>query len=175
MGLLGYGIYYFQQNRSARDTQKELQNIREESDTSTQYEMQFNENGLPVAGIEAFLSDIYKDMSTGEESSQAPEILSKYRKLYEMNPDLIGWLAIDGTVIDYPVMQTMENENYYLNLDFYKKENKNGSLILDTDSKVGTGTLVMIMRRDRTLDEPDYTWSYHEVRGNVWEPEAIQG
>lgn len=142
MGLLGYGIYYVRQNRSAGNTQKELQDIREESDMSAQYEMQFDENGFPVAGIAAYFAKMYKDMPTVEESSQAPEILPKYRKLYEMNPDLIGWLAIDGTVIDYPVMQTMENENYYLYLDFYKKDNKNGSLILDTDSTVGTGTLV---------------------------------
>lgn len=142
MGLLGYGIYYFRQNRSARNTQKELQDIREESDMSAQYEMQFDENGLPVAGVAAYFAEMYKDMPTVEEKCEAPEILPKYRKLYEINPDLIGWLAIDGTVIDYPVMQTMENENYYLNLDFYKKENKNGSLILDTDSTVGTGTLV---------------------------------
>ena len=29
-----------------------------------------------------------------------------YRDLYEQNPDLIGWLTIDGTDIDLPVVQT---------------------------------------------------------------------
>ena len=37
-------------------------------------------------------------------------------------------------------MQTPEDENTYLHLDFEKKENENGSLILDTDSQVGIGT-----------------------------------
>lgn len=68
-----------------------------------------------------------------EENSKAPEILPKYKELYEINPDLIGWLAIDDTVIDYPVMQTMEDESYYLSYDFYGEQNKNGCLILDTD------------------------------------------
>ncbi len=139
-GLIGYGIYCLWQNASIRNTQKELQGIREGADTSAQYEMQFDENGLQVAGIAAVLADIYKDMAIGEENSKAPEILPKYKTLYEINPDLAGWLTIDGTVIDYPVMQTMEDESYYLKLDFYGEPNKNGCLILDTDAAVGTGT-----------------------------------
>ncbi|MDD6057386.1 MAG: class B sortase [Clostridiales bacterium] len=139
-GLLSYGIYCLWQNASTRNTQKELQDIREEADTSPQYEMQFDENGLPVAGVAAVLADIYKDIEAGEENSEAPKILPKYKELYALNPDLIGWLSIDGTVIDYPVMQTMEDECYYLRLDFYGKPNQNGCLILDTDSLAGTGT-----------------------------------
>lgn len=140
VGLLGYGIFYLWQNESSRTTQKELQDIRKEADTSAQYAMQYDENGLPVAGIAAFFADIYKDIPTEKECNKAPDILPKYKELYDINPDLIGWLTIDGTVIDYPVMQTMEDECYYLRLDYYGEPNQNGSLILDTDSSAGTGT-----------------------------------
>lgn len=140
MGLFSYGIYCLWQNARSRSIQKELQNIRGEADAFPQYEMQIDENGLPVVGIAAVLADIYKDMPTGEESSKVPEILPKYKELYALNPDLIGWLSVDGTVIDYPVMQTMEDEGYYLQLDFYGEPNQNGCLILDTDSAAGTGT-----------------------------------
>ena len=140
VGLLGYGIFYLWQNESSSTTQKELQDIRKEADTSAQYAMQYDENGLPVAGIAAFFADIYKDIPTEKECNKAPDILPKYKELYEINPDLIGWLTIDGTVIDYPVMQTMEDECYYLQLDFYGEPNQNGCLILDTDSTSGTGT-----------------------------------
>lgn len=139
-GLLGYGICCLWQNMSTGNIRKELQDIREEADMSAQFQMQFDENGLPVAGIAAVLADIYKNTEAGGETSEAPEILPKYKELYGINPDLIGWLAIDGTVIDYPVMQTMEDESYYLSYDFYGEENKNGCLILDTDSAAGTGT-----------------------------------
>lgn len=111
---------------STGNTQKELQDIREEADTSAQFKMQFDENGLPVAGIAAVFADIYKDTEAGKETREAPEILPKYKELYEMNPDLIGWLAIDGTAIDYPVMQTMEDESYYLSYDFYGKKIRMG-------------------------------------------------
>ncbi|MGN1216588.1 MAG: class B sortase [Phocaeicola sp.] len=140
VGLLGYGFVYLWQNTSIRNTQKELQDIRGEVNMSAQNEMQYDENGLPVAGIAAFLADIYKDLPTEKERYKAPNILPKYKELYEINSNLIGWLSIDDTVIDYPVMQTPEDECYYLRLDFYGEPNQNGCLILDTDSTSGTGT-----------------------------------
>lgn len=69
-----------------------------------------------------------------------PEMLDKYKALYEENSDLIGWLKIDDTVIDYPVMQTPDDEEYYLHRGFDKSDNENGCLIMDTDSNVGVGT-----------------------------------
>jgi len=67
------------------------------------------------------------------------KIMPEYQSLYEENSELIGWLMIDDTVIDYPVMQTLNDESYYLNTDFNKEKNVNGSLILDTDSIMGIG------------------------------------
>lgn len=68
------------------------------------------------------------------------EMLYDMKQLYEQNSDLIGWLYVEDTNIDYPVMQTPEDENYYLERDFQKNYNSNGSLIMDTDSVVGSGT-----------------------------------
>lgn len=33
--------------------------------------------------------------------------------LWEINPDVVGWLSIDGTALDYPVVQTTDNTKYY--------------------------------------------------------------
>lgn len=139
-GLLGYGIFFLCQSASIKNTQKELQGIREGADTSEPRVVQFKDNGLSVAGVAAALADLHKDSPVRKEKSKAPEILPKYKELYEINSDLAGWLAIDDTIIDYPVMQTMEDECYYLRLDFYGEPNQNGCLILDTDSVAGTGT-----------------------------------
>lgn len=68
-----------------------------------------------------------------------PIMLKEYAGLYEQNADLIGWLSIEDTNIDYPVVQTLRDENYYLYRDFQKKYNKNGTLIMDTDSIAGIG------------------------------------
>lgn len=47
-----------------------------------------------------------------------PVILENLRELYEQNSDLAGWLRIDDTVVDYPVMYTPENDEKYLRADF---------------------------------------------------------
>lgn len=68
------------------------------------------------------------------------EVMPDMQELYAKNNDFIGWLKIDDTNIDYPVMQSMYDEEYYLNRDFNKNYSMNGCLIMDTDSQVGTGT-----------------------------------
>ena len=60
-----------------------------------------------------------------------PEMLSWYAPLYAQNPDLFGWLRIPGTVIDYPVMFTPEEPEYYLRRDFEGRESLSGTLFMD--------------------------------------------
>ncbi|MBQ1310766.1 MAG: sortase [Blautia sp.] len=60
------------------------------------------------------------------------KILPELLPIYELNNDLVGWLSIDGTVVDYPVVQSRDSE-YYLHHDFYGDENENGQIILDTN------------------------------------------
>ena len=42
------------------------------------------------------------------------------QSLYKLNNDIIAWLKIEDTQINYPVMQTKDRPNYYLRKDFYK-------------------------------------------------------
>lgn len=64
-----------------------------------------------------------------------PEILDEYKNLYNSNKRLIGWLKIDDTKIDYPVMQTTNNE-YFLNHNINQQTDRNGALFLDKDCDV---------------------------------------
>lgn len=66
-------------------------------------------------------------------------ILDEYKELFSINSDMRGWLTIDDTVIDYPVMQNVD-ENFYVDKDFYKNKSAAGALILDNDSEAGIGT-----------------------------------
>ena len=45
-------------------------------------------------------------------------ILLEYAELYAMNPDMAGWLYIEGTKINYPVMHTPGRPDYYLKRNF---------------------------------------------------------
>ena len=68
------------------------------------------------------------------------DMLPTLADYYSKNNDTIGWLKIDGMVIDYPVMQTPADEEYYLDRDFNGNASSAGCLIMDTDSVVGDGT-----------------------------------
>ena len=82
---------------------------------------------------------------TSGPTPEAEPYASPYQSYFDENDDMIAWLQIPDTVIDYPVMQTMDDENYYLKRGFDKKDNVNGCLIMDTDSDVPTpGTNLII-------------------------------
>ncbi len=55
----------------------------------------------------------------------------KYRALAEQNPDFIGWIRVDGTKIDYPVMQKKDDPEYYLEHNFEKEYDARGVPFLD--------------------------------------------
>ncbi len=55
-------------------------------------------------------------------------ILPEYQDAYSQNDDLIGWIRIDGTVIDYPVMQHLEEKDYYLERNFDEEYSKHGCI-----------------------------------------------
>lgn len=66
-----------------------------------------------------------------EKSGTTAEIPESLRNLHEINSDFIGWIKIENTSIDYPVMQTKEYPEYYLNHDFDKNESRFGVPFLD--------------------------------------------
>ena len=69
----------------------------------------------------------------GEQESK--EVLEEYKNLLISNKKLIGWVKIDDTNIDYPVMQTTDNE-YYLDHNLNQEYDKNGSIFMDKDCDV---------------------------------------
>lgn len=58
----------------------------------------------------------------------ADGILTEYAGVYEYNKDMVGWIKIEGTAIDYPVVQTPDNPDYYLHRAFDGSINQNGAI-----------------------------------------------
>lgn len=101
------------------------------------------------------------------------KILKQYRELYKTNNDMVGWMTIPGTKIDYPVMQR-EDEDYYLSHDFFHKENINGLLILDSNCDPYTPSYNLVVsghnRKNGTIfsNLTEYynnwrNWSAHKI------------
>ena len=68
----------------------------------------------------------------------------KYGALFEQNQDFIGWISIDGTNINYPVMQTLDNPDYYLRHSFEKIWSDYGVPYIDEACIMGISNNVVI-------------------------------
>ena len=80
------------------------------------------------------VNDMYgslTDVETVGEETRYFKVLEKYNSLYHQNKNLIGWLHIADTIIDYPVMQNQDN-TYYLDHNINQEEDKNGTLFMDS-------------------------------------------
>ncbi len=114
LACFGYfGVYYFFAERTEMD-----------------YEQLADLKGNMAMGKPQSVTIHYTD----EEEIEL-KVLKEYETLYSKNRSLIGWLKIADTYIDYPVMQTANNE-YYLDHNFNQEYDKNGSLFLDKDCDV---------------------------------------
>jgi len=68
-------------------------------------------------------------------NTDTPDVLEEYASVYELNKSLVGWIRIDDTKVDYPVMQT-KNNDYYLNHNFDQEKDNNGSIFIDKDCSI---------------------------------------
>ncbi|MCR5784036.1 MAG: class B sortase [Eubacterium sp.] len=60
----------------------------------------------------------------------SPDMLDFMEELVEKYPSMYGWLTIDDTKIDYPVMQSPDSE-YYLDHDYTGEESLEGAVFAD--------------------------------------------
>lgn len=58
-------------------------------------------------------------------------VQKKFAELYRENPDFIGWITIADTKVDYPVMQNMEENEYYIHRNFQQEWDDSGLPFLD--------------------------------------------
>lgn len=65
-------------------------------------------------------------------------------ELYEINNDIVGWIKIDCTNINYPVMQTKDKPQFYLRKDFYKKYSQWGTPFLAENCDIKTSDNLII-------------------------------
>ncbi len=85
-----------------------------------------------TAGIARYAADsctqsrMYRQLAAraenfpGDAVSTGNNFLPQYRALYTQNSDLAGWIQIDGTSINYPVMQSKHDPDFYLKHNFEK-------------------------------------------------------
>lgn len=61
-----------------------------------------------------------------------PETVKKAIYAGNTNQDIIGWIKIDNTVIDYPLLQSVDN-SYYLTHNYKKEKSIHGSIFMKSE------------------------------------------
>lgn len=84
-------------------------------------------------------------VETTEESTEAteestgptePVMLEYMAELYAQNPDIVAWITIEGTALDYPVMYTPDDEERYIRKDFEGNYDYSGLPFVDKDCSI---------------------------------------
>lgn len=103
-----------------KDTQEVVQNRLEDEKENVTSESELEENGEMIATENA------------EKQNEETERMLQVKQLQEQNADIVGWLEIENTNMNYPVLQGTDNR-YYMTHNYKKESSKNGSIFLDAN------------------------------------------
>ena len=89
------------------------------------------------------LENIVTTNETDEEKEQKEDNIN-LNELYKINNDIVGWLEIENTNMNYPVMQTKDRPDYYLRKNFYKEYSVFGTPYIDENCDIENGNNLII-------------------------------
>lgn len=119
IGSAAYLVNYFVEGQQHQNRNDELIQQKEHDAQTT----------TPATVPSTTASETTEPSTQPETEPTEPVILPEYATLYEQNHDLVGWIKIEGTKVDYPVMQTsVDNKDYYLDHNFDKQSDVRGAI-----------------------------------------------
>lgn len=101
------------------------------------------------------------------------KMLEDMALLCEENPDIFGWLTIDGTKIDYPVMYTPEEPEKYLHLNFEEEYSLGGLPFIDAGCSISPESdNLLIYGHNMQIGTMFHSLLNYEMK-NFWESHPI--
>lgn len=92
--------------------------------------------------IEQVTDTAYQKNDTDDYKTENININMK--SLYEQNKDIIAWIRINNSNINYPIMQTKNNPNFYLRKNFYKAYSYYGTPYLSEQCNINTSDNLIV-------------------------------
>lgn len=119
-------LYIFKFYKMSNEATEESQ-LLNEIDLETQEKANNSSNDIETKNNEA---DGNTSKNIENNNIETTERMLKVKKLQKENDDIVGWLEIEDTNINYPVLQGDDNE-FYLNRNYKKEKSEKGSIFLD--------------------------------------------
>ena len=128
-----YIINFFSLKQEAKEQSKLLSAIDIYEKEGTKEVVQ-NTSEEVQENVEPESKENRKTISTenAEELNEETERMLQVKELQAQNADIVGWLEIKNTNINYPVLQGTDN-SYYMTHNYKKENSKNGSIFLDAN------------------------------------------
>ena len=79
------------------------------------------------------VSNIFHDIDQKEDIHE--QRINKLKELHESYENVVAWLEIEGTDINYPIVQTTDND-YYLNHNYKNEKSSAGAIYFDKDVQI---------------------------------------
>lgn len=140
IGCAVYLIKYFMESKKSEETVDGLKDmvISDEEADEIMFDTQYEEVVVATETDAGVVEEVkYIDFD-------GTLVQKKFARLYKYNNDFVGWIKIEDTDIDYPVMQSMYEEEYYIYRDYDKESSSAGTLFVDTSSNLIMSDNVLI-------------------------------
>ena len=114
-----------------------------------------------------------QEQETAPTGETEPQMLPEYAALYEMNPDLVGWISIPGTRVDYPVMQTPDSVNFYLKRNFNKDYSEHGCIYIREECDILEPSDNITIYGHNMLDGSMFAALHDYIKKDAWEKNPL--
>lgn len=98
-----------------------------------------------------FNREINEEIKSFYRKNAESPLKKRFQELAFINDDIKGWIKIDHTVIDYPVLQS-DNPTFYLEHNYKKERSRYGSIFIDSKCKDGTESKNIILHGHHMKD-----------------------
>lgn len=159
--MVGRYIMQSKEQKEQANALADLKNSMQETRPAETEAESIPEETLPEA--------TYRDEYVRDENG----MLKEYGEIYAKNNDLVGWIRIDGTKVDYPVMQTPDNPNYYLKHDFYHNYSDWGAIYAREECDINLPSDNITLYGHNMRDGSMFAVVHKYVDKAVWEQNPL--
>ena len=124
------GINTYKQYKDKLSIADQLNELSDLFDRNSTLTIDDNKNDVDIIDPNASVTTTTKHYGGGGTSAYYTNYTQVFDELLKKNDQTVGWIQINNTRVNYPIVQATDN-NYYLNHDFNKKKNSMGWIYMD--------------------------------------------
>lgn len=91
-----------------------------------------------------------------------------YKRLAEINSDMAGWIRIENTPVDYPVMHTPEDPEYYYRRGFDREYSSYGMIYMDAACSIANQDPYGASADEETVCPNYVLYGHHMKNGSMF-------